>query len=179
MIHSARPTVSPVANIVFTLSCLDRSWKVGTDDMCKNNDHYQPWLGRPRGSIRITRTDTVFLSAGCQHSSFFSYSARLLWFYSLLSGRKFVAWQKHCFLFVCFIYILWQNIQYWIILFNILFVLCSEVRPKQVVWELAMVVTSPDSMGSMFFILLKGSPKPLWGRATYHLNAGATPLHAL
>ena len=48
MIHSARPTVSPVANIVFALFCFARFWKVGTDrrtvDMCKNNYHYRPWL---------------------------------------------------------------------------------------------------------------------------------------
>ena len=48
MIHSARPTVSPVANIVFALFCFARFWKVGTDgrtdDICKNNDPYRPWL---------------------------------------------------------------------------------------------------------------------------------------
>ena len=31
MIHSARPTVSPVANIVFASFCFARFWKVGTD----------------------------------------------------------------------------------------------------------------------------------------------------
>ena len=31
MIHSARPTLSPVANIVFALFCFARFWKVGTD----------------------------------------------------------------------------------------------------------------------------------------------------
>ena len=31
MIDSARPTVSPVANIVFALFCYARFWKVGTD----------------------------------------------------------------------------------------------------------------------------------------------------
>ena len=31
MIHSARPIVSPVANIVFALFCFARFWKVGTD----------------------------------------------------------------------------------------------------------------------------------------------------
>ena len=50
MIHSARPTISPVANIVFAwnLFCFARIWKVGmevrTDNMCENNDHYRPWL---------------------------------------------------------------------------------------------------------------------------------------
>ena len=50
MIHSARPTVSPVVNIVFAwnLFCYARFWKVGTDgrtdNMCENNDHYHPWL---------------------------------------------------------------------------------------------------------------------------------------
>ena len=45
MIHSARPTV---ANIVFALFCFARFWNVETDmrtdDMCKNNDPYWPWL---------------------------------------------------------------------------------------------------------------------------------------
>ena len=48
MIHSARLTVSPVANMVFTWN-LFRFEKWGrtdgqSDDMCKNNDHYRPWL---------------------------------------------------------------------------------------------------------------------------------------
>ena len=47
MIHSARATVSPVANIVFLLKFV-LLWKVVTDgrtnDMCKNNDHNQLWL---------------------------------------------------------------------------------------------------------------------------------------
>ena len=39
MIHSARPAVSPVANIVFALFCFARFEKWGrTDDMCENND---------------------------------------------------------------------------------------------------------------------------------------------
>ena len=44
MIHSARPTVSPVVNIVFAwkLFCFEKRGR--TDDMCKNNDHYRPWL---------------------------------------------------------------------------------------------------------------------------------------
>ena len=48
MIHLARPTVSPVANIVFALFCFARFWEVGTDgrtdNICKNNDPYRPWL---------------------------------------------------------------------------------------------------------------------------------------
>ena len=49
MIHSARPTVSPVANIiVFALICfVCEKWgrtDGRTDDMRKNNDHYRPWL---------------------------------------------------------------------------------------------------------------------------------------
>ena len=50
MIHSARLTVSLVFNIVFAwnLFCFGRFWKVATDwwtdNMCKNNYHYQPWL---------------------------------------------------------------------------------------------------------------------------------------
>ena len=50
MIHSARPTVSPVANIVFTwnLFCFDIFSKVGMyirmNNMCENNDQYWPWL---------------------------------------------------------------------------------------------------------------------------------------
>ena len=35
MIHSARPTVSPVANIVFALFCFARFCKVGTDGRTK------------------------------------------------------------------------------------------------------------------------------------------------
>ena len=49
MTHSAKPTVSPVANIVFCLFCLLDFKKWGrtdgqTDDMCKNNDPYRLWL---------------------------------------------------------------------------------------------------------------------------------------
>ena len=46
MIHSARPTVSPVVSIVFAsnLFCFARFWKVGTDNMYENNYHYRPWL---------------------------------------------------------------------------------------------------------------------------------------
>ena len=48
MIHSARPTVSGVANIVFTwnLFCLEKWGRTDlqTDDMCENNDHYRPWV---------------------------------------------------------------------------------------------------------------------------------------
>ena len=40
MIHSARPTVSPVANIVL----LDFEKLGRTDDMCENNDPFRPWL---------------------------------------------------------------------------------------------------------------------------------------
>ena len=49
MIHSARPTVSPVANIVFTLFCFARFEQWGrmdgrTDNLCENYDPYMPWL---------------------------------------------------------------------------------------------------------------------------------------
>ena len=44
--RSNRPTVSPVANIVFAWNWF-LFWKVGmdgwTDDMCKNNYSYRPW----------------------------------------------------------------------------------------------------------------------------------------
>ena len=43
MIHSARPTILPVANIVLYF---DRLWNVGdgrTDDMCENNDTQRQW----------------------------------------------------------------------------------------------------------------------------------------
>ena len=48
MIHSARPTVSPVANIVCAWNFV-LFWKVGTDERTNgrhvhNNDHYRPWL---------------------------------------------------------------------------------------------------------------------------------------
>ena len=47
MIHSARLTVSPVAIIAIAWNFF-LFWKVETDgrtdDMCKNNDHYRPWL---------------------------------------------------------------------------------------------------------------------------------------
>ena len=49
MIHSARPTVSPVATIVFCcFVLLDlKSGDGRTDNMCRNNYHYQPglWVG--------------------------------------------------------------------------------------------------------------------------------------
>ena len=46
MIHSGRPTISLVENIVFTLFCFARFWSgdVRTDVMCENNDPYRPWL---------------------------------------------------------------------------------------------------------------------------------------
>ena len=46
MIHSAIPTVSPVATIVFCcFVLLDlKSGDERTDNMCENNDHYRPWL---------------------------------------------------------------------------------------------------------------------------------------
>ena len=47
MIHSARPMVPPVVNIVFFSFTRFVKWPrtdgrtdVRTDDMCKNNDHY-------------------------------------------------------------------------------------------------------------------------------------------
>ena len=54
MIHSTRPIVSPVANIVFTLFyILDfEKWDGRTDDMCENNDPLQAvTVGWPIGSI--------------------------------------------------------------------------------------------------------------------------------
>ena len=52
MNHSARPTVSPVVNIVFAwnLFCFEKWGR--TDNMCKNNDHYRAavTVGWPRGS---------------------------------------------------------------------------------------------------------------------------------
>ena len=49
MIHSARPTVPPVAITIFNwtfLFCaiLRRRTDVRTDDMYENSDHYRPWL---------------------------------------------------------------------------------------------------------------------------------------
>ena len=46
MIHSARPTLSPVAKIVFASFCFARFWKVtdGRTDICKNNYPYRPWM---------------------------------------------------------------------------------------------------------------------------------------
>ena len=56
MIHSARPTVSPVANIVFdrNLFCFEKWGRTDgrTDDMCSNNDHYRRWI-----NYLITTTD--------------------------------------------------------------------------------------------------------------------------
>ena len=48
MIHAARPTVSPVANIVFTLFVLIAFEEWGrTDDMCENNySTLRDWVGR-------------------------------------------------------------------------------------------------------------------------------------
>ena len=50
MIHSARPTVPPVANIalvwdLFSFEKVGTDGHVRTDGLhCKNNDHYRPWL---------------------------------------------------------------------------------------------------------------------------------------
>ena len=50
MIHSARPTVLPVAITILAwkLFCFARFWKVGTDgrtdNTCENCDHHRPWL---------------------------------------------------------------------------------------------------------------------------------------
>ena len=50
MIHSARPTVTPIAvtSFAWKLLCFARLWKVGTDgwidNTCGNSDHYRPWL---------------------------------------------------------------------------------------------------------------------------------------
>ena len=46
MIYSARPIVIPVANIVFCCFVfLDlKSGDERTENMCENNDPYQPWL---------------------------------------------------------------------------------------------------------------------------------------
>ena len=53
MIHSARPTVSPVANIVFALFCFARFWKVGLDRRHAQKQWSLPavTVGRPSGSI--------------------------------------------------------------------------------------------------------------------------------
>ena len=68
MIHSARPTVSPVANIVFAWNwfCLARFWKVRTcwrTDRRTNGRHVQKQLslpavtvGWPSGSKRLKKT---------------------------------------------------------------------------------------------------------------------------
>ena len=51
MIHSARPTVSPVANIVFAwnLFCFAKFWKVGTDERTDGQHvrkQWSLWFGR-------------------------------------------------------------------------------------------------------------------------------------
>ena len=54
MIHIARPTVSPVVNVMnivfaWNLFCFKKWGTDGrTEDVCKNNDHYRPrlWVGR-------------------------------------------------------------------------------------------------------------------------------------
>ena len=51
MIHSARPTVSPVVNIVFTCYVLLDFEKWGRTDMCENSDPYRLTAGWPSGSI--------------------------------------------------------------------------------------------------------------------------------
>ena len=48
MIHSPRPTVTPVSITIFTwnLFCFEkwgRTEEVRTNDMYKHNDHYRPW----------------------------------------------------------------------------------------------------------------------------------------
>ena len=49
MIHSARPTVSPVVIIVFTwnLFCFEKWGRADGRTLCENSDHYRPrlWVG--------------------------------------------------------------------------------------------------------------------------------------
>ena len=53
MIHSAKPIVTPVANIVSIVLFFYIS-KVGTNNMWENNDPYRPWLW-------VGRVDQYFL----------------------------------------------------------------------------------------------------------------------
>ena len=71
MIHSAKPTVSPVANIVFCLFCLLDFKKWGRTDGRTNGRHVQKqWslpavtVGRPSGSINIKQEYTVIATGG-------------------------------------------------------------------------------------------------------------------
>ena len=74
MIHSARPTDPPAVNIVFAwnLFCFARFWEVETylrtDNMCKNNDHYRPWLwvGRVDQKIKLIKFWVNFQAGNCQ-----------------------------------------------------------------------------------------------------------------
>ena len=52
MIHSARPAVSPVANIAFALFCFARFWKVGMDGHSDGRHVQKQWsiTGRDCGS---------------------------------------------------------------------------------------------------------------------------------
>ena len=75
MIHSAKPTVSPVAKIVFCFFCLIRFEKWGrtdgrrtdgrtdvrTDDICENNDPYRPWLWVGRVDQQIRGPESSFV----------------------------------------------------------------------------------------------------------------------
>ena len=62
MIHSARRTVLPLANMVFTL--LDFKKWGRTDEMCENNDPYRPWLRWPSGWKRQVVNNPLGLKVG-------------------------------------------------------------------------------------------------------------------
>ena len=55
LIHSARPTVPPVANIVFTLFCFARFWKVGTNERTTCAKTMILIVGWPSGTKRRAR----------------------------------------------------------------------------------------------------------------------------
>ena len=119
MIHSARPTVLPVANIVFALFCFARFWKVGTDgrtdNMCKNNDPYRPWLwvGRVDQFTRHSRMCGWYFMMVYIFSLYFLFCSHFL---EISAGKTFWIykvqniWGHFCDINVFFLWYLHSNI---------------------------------------------------------------------
>ena len=68
MIHSARPTVSPVVNIVLALFCFAKFWKVGTDGRTTCAKTMIP-IGRDCGSAELINIENSFRKGNLKGSS--------------------------------------------------------------------------------------------------------------
>ena len=103
MIHSVKPTVWPVTNIVFTLFCFARFWKVRkggrTDDMCENNDPYRSWLwvGRVNQFSARTRVRAIFPSPLHYHIFFRSRQTNVPWLWRNRTYFSLVKQSHHIF----------------------------------------------------------------------------------